>query len=325
MSSPDRVSVIGAGLMGHALALVYALGGHPVGLFDSDQARLASARARARLTASPLLATGQITDQQLNEALRQIEPAADLGMALAESRFVVEAVAEDLSIKQTVFRQIDRLADPATILATNSSALGPDPLAAVTSRPERVLVTHWFNPPTLLPLVEVVRGQATDDASVAYVVDQLTALHKRPVVIPRYTPGFVANRLQMAMVRECMAILDEGLLGPAELDDVLRFSLAPRWAALGCCRVMDLGNTNLFAVASRTIFPALSNAAEPGPTLTALAAQGHHGVTTGQGFYPWSDEARQEMVALRDAVTQAILAFTDRPQSATTETEATPI
>lgn len=311
MTQPERISVIGAGLMGHALALVYALGGHPVGIYDSEPSRLADVTDRARVTAGPMLAGGTITPAALEAALARIAPSADLATALAGSVFVVEAVAENLAIKQAVFRELDRLAAPGTVLATNSSALGPDELAAVTGRPEKVLVTHWFNPPTMLPLVEVVRGQATDDASVALAVRQLSALGKRPVVIARYTPGFVANRLQMAMVREATAILDEGLVDPAALDDVLRFSLAPRWAALGVCRIMDFGNTNLFAVASTTVFPHLSNASAPGPTLSNLAAAGHHGVTTGQGFYPWTPESIAATRDLRDAVIQAILALTN--------------
>jgi 3-hydroxybutyryl-CoA dehydrogenase len=313
MATPERVSVIGAGLMGHALALVYALGGHPVGLYDSDPARLVDAADRARATAQPLLASGALATAALEAALGRIAAVADLAAAVAGSGFVVEAVAEDLAVKQAVFRELDRLAGPETVLATNSSALSPDDLAAVTGRPHLVMVTHWFNPPTLLPLVEVVRGRATSDQAVARVVAHLRALGKRPVVIPRYTPGFAANRLQAAMARECLALVDEGLLSPAEVDDVLRFSLAPRWAALGCFRVMDFGNTNLFAVALRTILPYLSSATGPGPTLTALAEAGHHGVTTGRGFYEWPPAEIEAQRALRDAVVQAVLRLTNPP------------
>jgi 3-hydroxybutyryl-CoA dehydrogenase len=310
---PERVSVIGAGLMGHALGLVYALGDHPVGLYDTDPARVADAIDRARATAAPLLTSGAIDPPALDAALGRLAPTTDLRAAVAGSGFIVEAVAENLAIKQAVFRDLDAVAAPTAILATNSSALGPDDVAAATGRPERVMVTHWFNPPTLLPLVEVVRGRATSDAAVEKVVAQLTALGKRPVVVPRYTPGFAANRLQAAMVRECLALVDEGLLGPAEVDEVLRFSLAPRWAALGCFRIMDFGNTQLFDDAMRTIFPSLSNAAAPGPALTRVAEAGRHGVTTGQGFYAWPPEEIERQRALRDAVVQAVLRLTNPP------------
>jgi 3-hydroxyacyl-CoA dehydrogenase len=313
MATLDRVSVIGAGLMGHALALVYALGGHAVGLYDTDPARVSSAPTRARDTASPLLAAGATTPAALAAAVARISPTTDLAAAVDGSGFIVEAVSEDLSIKQAVFSQLDRVAAPAAILATNSSALGPDDVAAATTRAARVMVTHWFNPPTLLPLVEVVRGRQTSDEAVDYVVAQLTALGKRPVVIPRYTPGFAANRLQMAMVRECLALVDEGLLQPSEVDDVLRFSLAPRWAALGCFRIMDFGNTALFAAAARTIFPGLSNADAPGPALTGRAAAGDEGVTSGQGFYAWPPGEADRQRALRDAVVQAVLQLTNPP------------
>ncbi|MCC6628967.1 MAG: 3-hydroxyacyl-CoA dehydrogenase family protein [Chloroflexi bacterium] len=313
MAAPERVSVIGAGLMGHALALVYALGGHPVGLYDTDPRRVNSATGRARDTAAPLLAACVVAPAALAAAIGRIAPTTDLAAAVANSGFIVEAVSEDLAIKQAVFRQLDQLAPPTAILATNSSALGPDDVAAATTRAEQVLVTHWFNPPTLLPLVEVVRGRHTSDAAVAKVVAQLTALGKRPVVVPRYTPGFAANRLQMAMVRECLALVDEGLLQPAEVDDVLRYSLAPRWAALGCFRIMDFGNTSLFAAAARTIFPHLSNAAAPGPALTERAAAGDEGVTTAQGFYAWPPGEADRQRGLRDAVVQAVLHLTNPP------------
>jgi 3-hydroxybutyryl-CoA dehydrogenase len=309
-ATPTRVSVIGAGLMGHALALVYALGGHEVGLHDSEPGRVASAIDRARATAAPLLAAGQTDAAALTAALARIAPTTDLAAALAGSDFVVEAVKEDLAVKRAVFADLDRLAPPGAILASNSSALGPDDLAAVVARPGRVLVTHWFNPPTLLPLVEVVRARTTDDAVVASVVAHLTALGKRPVVVPRYTPGFVANRLQMTMVRECLKIIEDGLVTPAELDDVLRYSLAPRWAALGLFRVLDFGNTALFAAACRTIFPSLSTATEPSPRLVDLEQSGRHGVTTGEGFYQWTPEAIEAARLLRDDVMQAVLART---------------
>ena len=313
MPAQRRVSVIGAGLMGHALALVYALGGHPVGIFDTAAGRLADVLDRARATAAPLLASGAVTEPELQAALARISPTADLADAVAGSVFAVEAVAENLAVKQAVFADLDRLAPPDAVLGSNSSALSPDDLAAVTSRPERVLVTHWFNPPTLLPLVEIVRADATSDTAVALVVDQLTALGKRPVVIPRYAPGFIANRLQHAMIRECLYLLDEGLISAADLDDVMRYSLAPRWAALGVLRLMDLGNAGLFAKTCRTIFPHLSNADGPGPTLTRMEEEGRHGVTTGQGFYRWPPEAFDEARTLRDAVVQAVLALTNPP------------
>lgn len=313
MPQPARVTVVGAGLMGHALALVYALGGHPVGIYDSDPARLRDVIARARATAAPLLAAGGIDEPALAAALARIAPTADLAVAVADSAFVVEAVAEDLAVKQAVFAQLDRLTPPATVLGSNSSALSPDDLAAVVERPERVLVTHWFNPPTLLPLVEVVRARATSDAAVELVVGQLRALGKRPVVIPRYTVGFVANRLQHAMIRECLGLIDAGLISPADLDDVMRFSLAPRWAALGVFKIMDLGNAGLFATTCRTIFPHLSNADGPGPTLTAMAEAGRHGVTTGQGFYAWTPEEVEAARTLRDSVIDAVLALTNPP------------
>jgi 3-hydroxyacyl-CoA dehydrogenase len=303
--------------MGHALALVYALGGHTVGLFDSDERRVGDALERAAATAAPLLASGATRPAALAQALDRITPTTELARAVADVGFIVEAVSEQLSVKQAVFRDLDRLAPDTAVLASNSSALSPEDLAAATTRPAQILVTHWFNPPTLLPLVEVVRGNATSDATVAYVVGQLTALGKRPVVVPRYTPGFAANRLQMAMVRECLALVDEGLLQPAEVDDVLRYSLAPRWAALGCFRIMDFGNTQLFETATRTVFPHLSTADGPGPTLTQAAAAGHHGVTTGRGFYDWPPDEVDRQRSLRDAVVQAILALTN-PPSATT-------
>jgi 3-hydroxybutyryl-CoA dehydrogenase len=299
--------------MGHALGLVYALGGHAVGIYDSDATRLADVIARARATAAPLLASGAVDAAGLEAALARLTPSSDLATALEGSGFVVEAVAENLQIKQVVFAELDRLVPPGAILGSNSSALSPDDLAAVTRRPERVLVTHWFNPPTLLPLVEVVRARTTSDAAVATVVAQLTALGKRPVVVPRYVPGFIANRLQHAMIRECLGLLDEGLINAADLDDVMRYSLAPRWAALGVLGIMDFGNTGLFTQTCRTIFPHLSNAAAPGPSLTALAEAGQHGVTTGQGFHTWTPERVEAARALRDAVVQAVLALTNPP------------
>jgi 3-hydroxybutyryl-CoA dehydrogenase len=270
-----RVGVLGAGLMGGGIAAVFAAAGAQVAAHDPDPDRLA-----ALAGVEGVRAVGSLVD---------VAAGADL---------VVEAAPEDLALKRHLFAQLDAAAPAAAILATNSSAISTGEIASATRRPERVVGTHWWNPPGLVDLVEVIEAEATSAATVARTIAILRAAGKAPVHVRRDLPGFVGNRLQHALRREALAFVDAGVCSPADVDLVARQVLAPRLAALGLVELADLEGLDTVAAAQTALDPHLESSGEPARGLTTRVASGDLGAKSGRGYYPW-DDARRAAVADR--------------------------
>ncbi len=219
---------------------------------------------------------------------------------------VIEAVFEDLPLKQRIFADLDRLTPPRAILASNSSSFMPSALAASTGRPDRVLVAHYFNPPHLLPLVEVVRGPQTSNETVATMAALLRHIGKRPAIIQKEAPGFVGNRLQMALFREALAIVEAGIASPEDVDVVVKNGFGRRLAAAGPFEVFALAGLDLVLAVAEQLMPVIDSRPEVPALLRETVARGEHGVKTGSGFYEWTPE---EGEALRQRVAKALIAI----------------
>lgn len=266
-----KVAVLGTGLMGTGIAGVFVRHGHRVGLFDADPE--AAARAAAELA-------GAATAHR------------DLRSAVTRAEVVVEAVAEQLAVKQDLFAQVDVL-NPDALLATNTSVLPVSQIAARASRPERIVGTHWWNPPSLIPVVEVVRGQHTSDETMDRAEDLLRSLGKTPVRVERDVPGFVGNRLQHALWREAVALVAEGVCDARTVDLVVRNTIGLRLAAMGPLENADYVGLDLTLAIHEAVLPSLN--ADPGPSalLRELVAAGRLGARTGSGFLSWPPGARE--------------------------------
>jgi 3-hydroxybutyryl-CoA dehydrogenase len=299
-----RVAVVGAGLMGHGIAQEFAHAGYEVTLHDQSMERLQRAPSLIEGNLTSLERTGQITTAQATAALSRIRPVKTLPDAVAHVDLVIEAVSEDLAVKQPLFRDLDALSPPHAILASNTSTFMPSRLAEATNRPEKVLVAHWFNPPYLVPIVEVVRGSRTTDATVATVRDLLAAMGKQPVVLQRELPGFLANRLQAALFREALSLVDQGTATPGEIDAVIRYGIGPRWAAAGVFEVWELGGWDVILAICDQLFPDLAAHTEAPALLRDMVARGDLGVKSGHGFYEWTPETAD---ALRSRIRRALI------------------
>ena len=198
------IAVIGAGLMGHGIALEFAAHGYDVRLQDQNAAQLAKAAASINEGLGRLVAAGRITEAAAAAAPSRITLTQSLPEAVQDADVVIEAVTENIDVKRAIFAELDTHAPRHAILASNSSTFMPSLMAAVTSRPQQVLVAHYFNPPHLLPLVELVRSTETSDATIAAMHALYTAIGKSPAIVQKEAPGFVGNRLQMALYREVM-------------------------------------------------------------------------------------------------------------------------
>jgi 3-hydroxybutyryl-CoA dehydrogenase len=291
MNTIRHITVVGAGLMGHGIALDFALAGYGVNLQDVDATRLQQAMGRIQATVPMLAAGARLAPEQVGAVIARVHPQTSLAAAAAGADLVVESVFEDLALKQTLFKELDRACPPHTILASNTSSFPPTRLSAATTRPDKVIVTHYFNPPYLLPLVEIVNGEATSEETTSSVCALLAQAGKKPVRLKKEAPGFIANRLQAALVREALAIVDRGIADPAEVDAVLRYGLGRRLAVAGVFEPLDFAGLDLALAVARALVPDLDCSRHVPASLSARVERKELGVKTGQGFYPWTPES----------------------------------
>jgi 3-hydroxybutyryl-CoA dehydrogenase len=287
--SSERIAVIGAGLMGHGLAQVFAVAGHPVALYDPQPESLESAKSRIAANLSAL--GGDLT------ATERVSLHSTLGEAVAEADFVFEAAPEKLEIKQAIFAALEEVAPSGAILATNTSVMPVGQIAAAVTSADRVLGTHWWNPPYLVPLVEVVHAERTRDEVVLRTIALLRSVGKEPVHIKRDVPGFVGNRLQHALWREAFALVANGVCDAETVDRVVKASFGPRLAVMGPIETADYVGLDLTLDIHEQIIHDLDRTPGPSPYLRELVGRGDLGMKTGRGFRTWAPEDRERMRA----------------------------
>jgi 3-hydroxybutyryl-CoA dehydrogenase len=283
-----RATVLGAGVMGRNIAKVLLRGGHQVALFSR--------------TERTLLDAGGALER---EAAGQITYTTSIGEAAVDAELILESVPESLPLKVRVLREAQSAAPAHAVIASNTSSLPLDRLADALARTERFLGLHWFNPAHLIPLVEVVPTERTDAAVVEWAGALLSELGKRPLVLSRAIEGFLANRLQYALIREALQLVHDGVATPEQIDAVLTDCLGLRWAVLGPMRSTDLAGVPTAVAVARQLFPGLSTASEPQPPLTELVDTGRLGVSAGAGFFTYPDA--DGMAQTRDRLLSSLL------------------
>jgi 3-hydroxybutyryl-CoA dehydrogenase len=300
-SSKARIAVVGAGLMGHGIAQVFALAGHKVAITDSVMQNLDTAKERIAANLRDL------GDDQ--DAVELIEPTADLAEAVRDADYVVEAILENLALKQKLFAEIERHARPDAILASNTSVIPITQIMQGLSKRERALGTHWWNPPFLVPLVEVIETQWTSPQAIAWTMALHEAAGKKPAHVKKDVPGFIGNRLQHALWREAISLVEHGICDAETVDAVVKASFGRRLAVLGPIENADQVGTDLTLAIHDVVLPAIENRPGSSPYLQDLVANGKLGFKSGEGFRKWSAE---EQAALRAKVMQHLKASRDR-------------
>lgn len=288
MTKP-RIAVIGAGLMGHGIAQVFALAGHDVAITDSHAPTLASAKDRIFTNLKDL--GGDLA------ALERIHVCRPLDEAVAEADFIVEAVREDLGVKQKLFADVERAAREDAILASNTSVI---PITAIMGGLEnrtRALGTHWWNPPYLVPLVEVIATEWTRPAAIDFAMKLHTDVGKIPVHVKKDVPGFIGNRLQHALWREAISLVENDICDAETVDTVIKAAFGRRLSVLGPLENADLVGTDLTLAIHQTVLPAIDARPGPSPYLEKLVAQGKLGMKSGEGFRAWAPEQQAELRA----------------------------
>jgi 3-hydroxybutyryl-CoA dehydrogenase len=295
-----EVAIVGGGLMGHGIALVLALGGHGVRITDT----VPETRARVHDLMASALATlqeaGAAPDGWNADRLAQaVRVEAALDAAVAGAGLVIEAITENPEAKRALFAELDRLCPPETILASNTSYLDVFPLIP-QARQARSLILHWYTPPYIVDLVDVVPGPGTDPSVVAAMADLVRGLGQVPIVLRRFIPGYIANRIQAAISAEVYRLLDDGVASPREIDDAIIHGLSLRIPILGHLAKADFTGLALTqrAMANAGLTPAPPRAQSE--TLDALCAAGRTGVMAGQGFFDWGGRAPADLFRERD-------------------------
>jgi len=299
-----RIAVIGAGLMGHGIAQVFALAGHDVRIHDSVKESLDSATARIRANLKDL------GDDE--SAVERVLPCADLACAVREADYVVEAVLEDLPLKQKVFAEIERHAPPGAILASNTSVIPITKITEPLRDRTRALGTHWWNPPFLVPLVEVIETQWTGANATTFTMKLHADVGKTPAHVKKDVPGFIGNRLQHALWREAISLVEHGICDAETVDTVIKASFGRRLAVLGPLENADLVGTDLTLAIHRTVLPDIESRPGPSPYLEGLVADGKLGFKSGEGFRKWSQE---QQAALRAKLVDHLKASRDREKA----------
>jgi 3-hydroxybutyryl-CoA dehydrogenase len=296
----DTVLVVGAGIMGHAFAQLLAMNRLQVYLVDQTDELLDRARGWIGDNLDYTIELGVLPAPEKSAILSRIRFTTDLEGNLAAADYVLEAVSENFELKRHVWNIIGRKAAPQAILASNTSSYDINELAAGVPNPERIIGTHWFHPPQITPCVEVIPGQSASQANINLMLKFLTGLGKMPTVC-KSAPGFVANRIQMALAAEAIALVEEGLATPAEVDRIVKSSFGFRLGAYGPFEIMDQAGADTYLSVFEYLYAKLGKPYFKPPRLLAEQVQaGRLGLKTSGGFYDFGPGAADAMRRERD-------------------------
>ena len=296
----SKVAVIGLGTMGHGIAQTFAMAGCEVTGFDEISAAGDSLHDRVRQNLRDFVEAELFESDQIDSVLKRLRVCRTEAEAVRGAEFVTEAVREDLAAKQEVFERIERDVSDDAILASNSSTFPISQSGARLRRPERAIVTHWFNPPHIVPTVEVVGSPRTNEGTIQATLELLRRSGKLAIRINQELPGFLVNRVQIAVMREVWDLLDRGVASVEDIDAAIQGSMGFRLAALGPLRIHDFGGLDIQTAVFRNLAPQIASGTEVPPKVQAIVDAGHHGFKTGRGFYEYPPEAADQVRSERD-------------------------
>jgi 3-hydroxybutyryl-CoA dehydrogenase len=311
-STIKKISVIGPGMMGHAIAQEFAVAGYDVRLCGRSEERLRQALEKIKRNLNELVQWDIISDDAVIPALDRLQTTTSLAEAGSSADLVVEAIVEELEVKHKLFSELDAICPENTIFASNTSSLMPSILASATQRQDRFLVAHYFNPPYLMPLVEIVRGKETSDETVDAVYNLMKAIGKSPIICQKEAPGFIVNRLQLVLWREAFNIVQRGIASPQEVDLAVKNSFGRRLGMVGPFELYEyIDGYDLTLQCEKYMLPDMDTSNESYPLLLEKIEKGELGAKTGKGFYEWTPEFTE---AWRKKVLNGLVAFLKPPK-----------
>jgi 3-hydroxybutyryl-CoA dehydrogenase len=296
-----RVAVIGAGVMGHSIAQVFAQAGIPVHLVDLKNELLVHALKLVKSNLQTLAEYRRVSPQEIPAILERIHPMTDLANAVREVDFVLEAVAEIPEAKKEVFAQLEAACPEKAVLASNTSGLEIFKIIEVKD-PSRVVVTHWFAPPHIIPLVEVVGGPATAPGVLQFAATLMERIGKKPLVMKQFVKRFIVNRIQNAMISAAMEMMRNGWATPDQIDLAVKTSLGIRLPIVGIVQSLDFTGLNL-------VYDIARSSGTDNPLIEEKVKQGHLGASTSKGIYDYGGRSEEEILRKRDLLYLKMLDF----------------
>lgn len=296
-----NIGIVGAGLMGHGIAQVFGINGYRINLYDKDHKILENAPSRIRKNLQGFLKLRLSEETDMERCLRNIHLCRDISDLCSGVDVVIEAVSENLKVKQFVFAELERFASQEAILCTNTSGIRIGKISENLRFKDRVVGTHFWNPSHIVPCVEVIKSEFTSEEAFQTIADLMKKAGKEPVRVLKDIPGFLGNRLQLALFREALSLYEKGFADPENIDRVVKYSFGSRLPFIGPFETMDLAGHDLGYEVQKYLFPELCSDSKPMNVLKRMVHDGTLGVKTGKGFYEWSDEKIKKVMNQRDA------------------------
>lgn len=292
-----KISVLGAGTMGHGMANVFAMHGYKVNLYESFEAVRNSVLAKIKSELEFLVSEDYIPASKVEETLLNITLHSDLAKAVKDADYVIEATPENLELKQNLFKQLDELCPKKTIIASNTSSLPlTDMMVLLTEeRKRRTMVCHWYNPAHLIPIAELSFFGNMDEKVFDEVNELYTVCEKQPVKVLKDIPGLIANRMLHALAREVFTLIEIGAASPEDIDKALKFGPGFRSATTGMLEVADMGGLDIWCTVQDNLFKELNNSDKACDMLREKITSGKLGLKTGEGFFDYPDEVRVKL------------------------------
>lgn len=287
LSEIQNVTVAGAGIMGQGIAFSFAKGGFETTIYDISQDALDIAMAHIKHHMQEAVDAELFSEMQMNQAYERLHPTLEIETAAKGCDFFMEAVPEILGLKQKIFKDVEALTPAHTIMATNASHLPPEKIFSQVTNTSRTLLVHWFNPPQLVPVVEVARLPQTDALVWDLTAKILTKAGKQPIKIKTPIQGLIVNRIFGALVREITYLMEQDIAEPVEIDNAIKGTLAFRSLCIGFIKSWDLGGLDDWYDMTKHLFPELNSSIDPPKSMRELIDAGHTGIRSGRGFYKY--------------------------------------
>lgn len=296
----QRATVIGAGVMGHGIAQVFALAGISVNLYDLNMKILADALASIDNNLELYLTNQIITPAEKEQALKRIHISTNLEESLVDSPYVIEAIPEVLQLKWDLYRSLEAICAQNVIIASNTSTIPLTTLVEHSIYPERFIIAHFLNPAPLVPLVEVIKHESTSEYVIDTTMSLLKNAGKTPILLKKEIQGFVVNRIQAALLREVLSLIEDDIVGVEDMDRIIKDGPGVRWAFIGPIETIDYGGLDTWKRIFDNLFPNLNNRQSTPEFINRLVAQNQLGAKTGEGIYPFKDTCIDSLLTERD-------------------------
>lgn len=296
----EKLSIIGCGTMGHSISLAAAWAGMEVKVSGMNEEDIRRANQGLDNKLNVMTENGLFDEAEAKGIRARITLVTSLQEAVQDATFIIEAIPEVIEMKHKLYKELEQLVGENVVIASNTSGFTPTSLAAASTHPGRFIVTHFWNPGHLIPLVEVVKGKQTDQDTIDRSMTLIKLMNKQPILIHKEIPGFIGNRLQYALFREAQLLLDEGVATKEDIDAAVTYSIGRRLPITGPLMTADMGGLDVFSAISNYLFEDLSTAKKSGNVLTSLVEEGKLGDKSGEGFYTWDEATSKKINAERE-------------------------